>query len=167
MKLISSSLFIVTIGSYMIGLTIFLKLPDFDADSLSNNISNSSSSLCNSNLNQTNDNDCSLIKSSGNQLNGSNLQYMVYFGHFIIGFGSVALYTIGVAYIEEITTIKESSYCQAIYYGLGAVGSGVGILVTGQFLNVNARFYLSSYKLQSIISAKSSLWIGAWYLPVS
>jgi len=167
MKLISASLFIVTVGSYMIGLTIFLKPPDFDTDSLSPTVSNKSNTLCILNSNQTNSLDCNLINSRGNQVNSSNLQYMIYFGHFIIGFGSVALYTIGVAYIEDITTVKQSSYCQAIYYGLGAVGGGAGILLSGQFLNLNARFYMSSYKLQSIISPKSTLWIGAWYMPVS
>lgn len=115
MKLISVSLFIVMLGSYTIGFTIFFKEPDFDANNFN---TNKSYQLCHSSLDVTNnETECNLIR-NGNSIS-SNLQYLVFIGHFIIGLGSVALYTIGVAYIEEITTVKQSSYCQAIYYGLG------------------------------------------------
>jgi MFS family permease len=174
MKILSSSCFIVTLGSFVIGLTIFLKKPDFDTTSLRIEYNNL---LCLPN--NTNITKCILNE---NHFIGSNLQLLIYLGHFVIGFGSVALYTIAVAYIEEITTKEQSSYCQAIYYGLGifyikiiitylfkinfktlgAGGSGVGILLTGQFLNLNARFYTNTYTLQNLLTPKSNLWIGAW-----
>lgn len=113
MKLISVSLFLVMLGSYTIGFTIFYKAPDLDSQYFN---TNRSQQICKPVDKNTSDSDCSFLK---NNLLGSNLQYLIYIGHFIIGFGSVALYTIGVAHIEDITTEKQSSYCQAIYYGLG------------------------------------------------
>lgn len=45
----------------------------------------------------------------------------------------------------------------------GAIGGGVGILATGQFLNINSRFYLDSFKKQNTLSTQSSNWIGCWW----
>jgi hypothetical protein len=92
----------------------------------------------------------------------NHLEYVVYLGHLIIGFGSAALYTNGVAYIENITVEKQWPYCQAIFYGIGSIGGGVGILLTGQFLNINSRFYLPGFGANSKINPSNPNWIGAW-----
>lgn len=90
------------------------------------------------------------------------LEYLLYLGHLIIGLGSVVIYSVGISYIEEITPADRSSYCQAIFYGVGSIGGGIGFLVTGQFLNINARFYSSSYEPNNWITIEHPYWIGAW-----
>ena len=122
MRLISTSLLLVTIGSFVIGSSIFFKSPDpWSHQDLSIG-SNGSSLICRSNAEGLG-RECDLVKEVREESSFSykmpNLQYLLYFGHIIIGFGSVALYTIGIAYIEEISPPQHSSYCQAIFYGLG------------------------------------------------
>lgn len=92
-----------------------------------------------------------------------HLEYLLYLGHLIIGFGAVAIYSTGIAYIEEIVPRDRSSYCQAIFFGVGSIGGGLGFLVNGQFLNINARFYMSSsYEPNDWITVEHPYWIGAW-----
>ena len=105
------------------GFTIFIKKPDFNIDSL-NAVNSSNFELCHysNGSSTTSKMQCDSLK-NGSYLSSiayiPNLQYLVYTGQSFVGFGGVALYTIGVALIEEITLPRHSSYCQAIYYGLG------------------------------------------------
>lgn len=174
-KIISSSLFLISFGALMIGLTIFIKEPYLDF--FNNQIDNNSSSTCtfdesrstsNSLFGVRSDDDVEMICDEDTEdtlrsYSGSlKLEYLLYFGHLIIGFGAVAIYNIGVAYIEEITPTGSSSYCQAIFYGIGSIGGGLGFLVTGQFLTINARFYMDSYEPNDWITPDHPYWIGAW-----
>jgi hypothetical protein len=162
MRQVSLSLLLVSIGSFLIGVTVFIKPAySFSANSNSDNVlfSNvtNNTELCQSNSNNTSE--CSGINISvGNQLN-----FLIYIGHLIIGFGGVAIYSVGIDYVENLAPEKLSPMCQAIFYATGAIGGGIGFLCTGQFLNLNARFYMgSSYEPNNWIKPTSNFWIGAW-----
>jgi hypothetical protein len=83
------------------------------------NNSNNHNFFCNKNTNNNNDNQCINNYADDNPIVLPYLQYIIYGGHLIIGIGSVSLYTNGVAYIEEITLPNQSTYSQAIFYGIG------------------------------------------------
>jgi hypothetical protein len=114
MRLLGLSMIVVAAGAYVTGLTAFLKKADFELELFDPNATTASysslSSLCFLNSTQS---QCSRPSST------PNLQYLLYAGHFLIGFASVAMYTVGIAYVEEITLENESAYCQAILYGCG------------------------------------------------
>jgi organic anion transporter 4A len=152
-KSIGVSLLLVAFGSYLIAVTVFLKPIN---QAFQN--TNTSWDLCTNN-NRSFAQECRQIR---NTPAAENLEFMLYIGHGIIGLGSVALYTNGVAYIEDITHVTQSSYCQAIFYGIGSIGGGLAILLTGQFLNINSRFYLEQFES---IQVNNPNWIGAWWLP--
>lgn len=91
------------------------------------------------------------------------LEYLLYLGHLIIGLGSVVPYSNGISYLEDISPPASSAFTQAIYYGAGSIGGGIGFLITGQFLSVNARFYMgSNYEPNEWIDIDHPFWIGAW-----
>lgn len=132
LKLICLSLFAITFGSYIIGLTIFIKEPYLDfilnPDLFANQTnSNNDINLCMVNINHSKSADslnCESVKRSmyfkkSKYDYSKQYELLLYLGHFIIGFGSVAIYSVGIAYIEEITPKHQSSYCQAILYGSG------------------------------------------------
>ena len=176
MKLISLSLFLVTVGAYIIGFTVFLKEPylNFASDPTLGNLNKTNTNLCHFNqnhyLNSTNECADDIEIDIEGRLPNSKLaprkvDFLLYIGHLIIGFGGVAIYRIGIAYIEEITHATHSPYCQAIFYGTGSIGGGLGFLITGQFLNINARFYMGDdYEPNKWITPSNTYWIGAWWL---
>lgn len=182
MRQISLSLLLVTLGSFIIGFTIFIKPAynfTFNPDSILLNQTNYSE-ICPSNSSV--DPICSGISNSIK----NQLSFMIYIGHLIIGFGGVAIYSVGIDYVENISPKVRSALCQAIFYTtgkeiinfenlasahtnasfyltfIGALGGGIGFLCTGQFLNLNARFYSSSYEPNKWIKPTSTFWIGAW-----
>jgi len=165
MKQISLSLLLVSIGSYLIGLIVFVKPAySFSANSNEDNVlfsnQTNSTELCQANTNNTSE--CSGINNSIE----NQLTFLIYLGHLIIGFGGVAIYSVGIDYVENLAPENKSPLYQAIFYATGALGSGIGFLCTGQFLNLNARFYMgSSYGPNSWAKPTSSFWIGAWWLP--
>jgi MFS family permease len=122
MRLLGLSMLVVTIGCCMCSLAAFLKKADFELQLFDPNatiatLSSYSSSLCVLNSTQA---PCS--SNDNNSSNSTpNLHYLLYGGHFIIGLASVAMYTVGIAYVEEITLPNESAYCQAILYGCGMI----------------------------------------------
>lgn len=159
LRLISISLFVIAAGSYLIAVTVFFK-PVSESLLLASLINHGNASLEACGQNRTFREDCKIIREF-NRDSVSGLEYSLYVGHAIIGVGSVAMYVNGIAYIEDITVLEQSSYCQAIFYGLGSIGSGVAILTTGQFLNINSRFY--THKLDQVnIKTTNPNWIGAW-----
>ena len=163
MKQISLSLLLVSIGSFLIGITVFIKPAySFSGNSNADDVlfynQTNNTELCQPNANSTSE--CSGINSSIT----NQLTFLIYLGHLIIGFGGVAIYSVGIDYVESLAPEKRSPMCQAIFYATGAVGGGIGFLCTGQFLNLNARFYMgSSYAPNSWVKPTSNFWIGAWY----
>ena len=112
MRIISISLLFVTIGSYAIGATAFAKQPDVTIYSTDTKLDYSSCS-------NSSQNEClSINAAAGNSLT-QNILILLCISNMVIGFGSVSLYTIGIAYIEEIVDPKRASICQAIFYGVG------------------------------------------------
>ena len=93
-----------------------------------------------------------------------NAKSLLYFGNFINGIGSVALFTIGVAYIERIFPHDKAAYCQGIYFAVGTVGGALGIVATGRFLLLYTKLTPKRH-LPSWLTPTHPLWIGCWWLP--
>jgi organic anion transporter 4A len=93
-----------------------------------------------------------------------NAKFVLYLGNFVNGIGSVALFTIGIAYIERIFPREKAAYCQGIYFAVGTVGGALGILVTGRFLLIYTKL-TPKKRLPSWLTPTHPLWIGCWWLP--
>jgi solute carrier organic anion transporter family, member 4A len=94
----------------------------------------------------------------------NNAKVLLYLGNFVNGVGSVALFTIGVAYIERIFPRAKAAYCQGIYFAVGTIGGALGIVATGRFLSLYTN--LSPKRgLPSWLIPSHPLWIGCWWLP--
>jgi MFS family permease len=89
---------------------------------------------------------------------------LLYFGNFVNGIGSVALFTIGISYIERIFPRDKAAYCQGIYFAIGTVGGALGIVVTGRFLLLYTKL-TPKKRLPSWLTPSNPLWIGCWWLP--
>lgn len=105
---------------------------------------------------------CSRIQSLAD--GSKNARILLYFGNFINGVGSVALFTIGVAYIERIFPREKAAYCQGIYFAVGTIGGALGIVATGQFLSFYTKL-TPRRRLPSWLVPGHPLWIGCWWLP--
>ena len=93
-----------------------------------------------------------------------NAKLMLYFGNFINGIGSVALFTIGIAYIERIFPRQKAAYCQGIYFAVGTLGGALGIVAAGRFLMIYTKL-TPRKRLPSWLTPNHPLWIGCWWLP--
>lgn len=97
--------------------------------------------------------------------NGSNnAKLLLYLGNFINGIGSVALFTIGIAYIERIFPREKAAYCQGIYFAVGTVGGALGIVATGRFLLIFTKL-IPRKRLPPWLTPTHPLWVGCWWLP--
>jgi hypothetical protein len=72
------------------------------------------------------------------------MKYVFYLANMINGVSSVALYTIAVSFLENIFLKDQVNVRQGVYYAIGAIGVGIGMLATGNFLNVNGSFSKSN-----------------------
>ncbi|CAF0810350.1 unnamed protein product [Rotaria sp. Silwood1] len=93
-----------------------------------------------------------------------NAKFLLYIGNFVNGIGSVALFTIGIAYIERIFPREKAAYCQGIYFAVGTVGSALGIVTTGRFLLMYTKL-TPKRRLPFWLTPNHPLWIGCWWLP--
>jgi organic anion transporter 4A len=93
-----------------------------------------------------------------------NAKFVLYLGNFINGIGSVALFTIGITYIERIFSREKAAYCQGIYFAIGTVGGALGIIATGQFLLIYTNL-TPKKRLPPWLTPSHPLWIGCWWLP--
>ena len=80
------------------------------------------------------------------------------------GIRSVALFTVGVAYIERIFPRDKAAYCQGIYFAVGTVGGALGIVATGRFLLLYTTL-TPKRRLPAWLTPSHPLWIGCWWLP--
>ncbi|CAF0861891.1 unnamed protein product [Brachionus calyciflorus] len=85
----------------------------------------------------------------------NKMKFFFYASNMINGVSSVALYTIVISYIENIFKKEKVHLRQGFYYASGAIGVGIGMLATGNFLNINPKkkSFLQNFN-----------WIGAWWI---
>jgi MFS family permease len=115
-------------------------------------------------FNSMNVTDLSCLKQERLTSASQSAKLVLYFGNFVNGIGSVALFTIGIAYIERIFPRDKAAYCQGIYFAVGTVGGALGIIVTGRFLSIFTKL-TPRKKLPSWLTPSNPLWIGCWWLP--
>ena len=115
-------------------------------------------------LNERNITDVACLKREQFSGNIQQAKAMLYLGNFVNGIGSVALFTVGVAYIERIFPKEKAAYCQGIYFAVGSVGGALGIVVTGRFLQLFTKL-TPKRRLPSWLTPSHPLWIGCWWLP--
>jgi MFS family permease len=94
----------------------------------------------------------------------NNAKILLYLGNFVNGIGSVALFTIGIAYIERIFPREKAAYCQGIYFAVGTIGGALGIVATGRFLSLHTTL-IPRRHLSHWLTTSHPLWIGCWWLP--
>lgn len=104
------------------------------------------------------------VKNERSAITTNNAKFLLYVGNFVNGIGSVALFTVGIAYIERIFPRKKAAYCQGIYFAVGTVGSALGILTTGRFLLIYTKL-TPRRQLPPWLTPNHPLWIGCWWLP--
>lgn len=140
------------IGASMIGLCIgslIMVIPEFAVmgNSLGDLYANETGfellkdqTLCNIIVSNSTAYSTSTIKpsyQSNNNLILNNMKHIFYFANSVNGISSVALYTTVISYIESIFLHEQVHMRQGIYYSIGAIGVGIGMLATGNFLNIN------------------------------
>lgn len=91
----------------------------------------------------------------------NNLKYVFFLANIVNGVSSVALYTTSISYIENIFATAKAPLFQGIYYAIGAIGVGIGMLAVGNLLNINASVGKYNYKK---IDHNSVNYIGAWWI---
>ena len=131
MRIISISLLFVTLGSYAIGSTTFANRLD-GTNLLSDNPTDYSLCYSNSSINE-----CSFVNANVGSTITQNILILLCISNMVIGFGSVSLYSIGIAYIEEIADPSKASVCQAIFYGVGKLKLFFRALFRNYFLNIS------------------------------
>lgn len=94
----------------------------------------------------------------------NKMKYIFYFSNMVNGASSVALYTIVISYIESIFSKEQAHMRQGIFYAIGAIGVGIGMLITGNFLNLNGVPHKKSPKKYLGLNSNSVNWIGAWWI---
>lgn len=115
-------------------------------------------------LNERNITDVTCLKQELLSGSAQHAKAVLYLGNFVNGIGSVALFTVGIAYIERIFPKEKAAYCQGIYFAVGTVGGALGIVVTGRFLQLFTKL-TPKKRLPSWLTTSHPLWIGCWWLP--
>jgi organic anion transporter 4A len=115
-------------------------------------------------FNQLNITDVACLKQNRLPSTLNNAKILLYLGNFINGIGSVALFTIGIAYIERIFPRQKAAYGQGIYFAIGTVGGALGIVATGRFLLIYTTL-TTTKRLPAWLTPSHPLWIGCWWLP--
>ncbi|CAF1519894.1 unnamed protein product [Adineta steineri] len=165
----SLNMIIVSIGNVIIGSSNFLtgyNTLNFNSD-VTQNLATTDNVLfqCYKNpFGNGNVTDTTCLNSGHLSNTLTNAKVLLYLGNFINGIGSVALFTIGVAYIERIFPREKAAYCQGIYFAVGTIGGALGIVATGRFLLLYTNF-TSKQQLPSWLKPNHPLWIGCWWLP--
>lgn len=80
-------------------------------------------------------------------------------GQVLVGIGSSALYTVALAYIDEIVYPKYVSLHLGVVSLFAVLGPGVGFLLGSYLLSI----YVDPWKETSLTSSDPG-WIGAWWI---
>ena len=132
--------------------------------------------LCMSDINKTSiwhsiNGTSSTLQSNRNILL-NEMKYIFYLANIINGVSSVALYTIAISFIENIFKKDEVNLRQGLYYAVGAVGVGVGMLATGNFLKINSsiktmRKLQQQYSNNFLLNSNNVNWIGVTFFELN
>ena len=69
------------------------------------------------------------------------------------------------SYIEDIAPHHLSAVYESIYYATGALGMGVGFIITSNCLAFHTDFNKPNNHLPEWLQSNHPNWIGAWWLP--
>ncbi|XP_055870859.1 solute carrier organic anion transporter family member 4A1-like [Biomphalaria glabrata] len=92
----------------------------------------------------------------------SNYKYFFFLGQGLHGLGAIPMYTLGVTYIDENVSQRESSFYNGIFYTGAIIGPAVGYMVGAEFLN-----YFSEITVDPTIHGldnNNPKWVGAWWI---
>lgn len=89
-------------------------------------------------------------------------KHLLYLGNTINGLSSASMTSVAFSYIEDIAPHKRSAIYESIYYASGALGMGVGFIVTSNFLLFHTDFNLPNNVLPDWLKPNHPNWIGAW-----
>eukprot|EP00057_Strongylocentrotus_purpuratus_P030692 XP_782456.3 PREDICTED: solute carrier organic anion transporter family member 4C1 [Strongylocentrotus purpuratus] len=95
---------------------------------------------------------------------GDDLSYYIYvFGaaEVLLAMGSIPVYTLGVAILDESVTLKNNGIYIGIFYAVSTLGPAVGYLVAGLCLTV---FTDISLPEGAELTDEDPGWVGAWWI---
>ena len=89
------------------------------------------------------------------------LKHLLYLANLVNGFSSASLTSLAISYIEDIAPETVAAVYESVYFAIGALGVGVGFLVTSKFLNIYTDIDTADSLPQWLIPTHPN-WIGAW-----
>ncbi len=92
------------------------------------------------------------------EANGLAVTFFI-IGQLLIGVGAAPLFTIGIAYLDEIVHPKHVSIHLGFFYALAVVGPALGFGLGGAFLYV----YVDPWH-STTLDPSDPGWVGAWWL---
>lgn len=93
------------------------------------------------------------------------LKHLLYVGNIINGLSSASMTSLAFSYIEDIAPAKRSAVYESVYYATGALGMGVGFIITSNCLLFHTDFNRPDNVLPDWLQSNHPNWIGAWWLP--
>ncbi len=94
------------------------------------------------------------------------LKYLLYIANIINGLSSASMTSLAFSYIEDIAPNGLSSIYESIYFAVGALGVGIGFILTSKCLTIHTDFNRSNNNLPDWLKPSHPNWIGAWWIPV-
>ena len=89
----------------------------------------------------------------------SSVYYLFILAYFIIGIGSVPIFTLGTSYIDDIIHPKHVPIWLGIFYTAALFGPALGFGISGAFLKV----YVDPWK-DTTLKETDPGWVGAWWM---
>ena len=91
----------------------------------------------------------------------NDLAYSTYvLGNVIVGVGAAPLYTVGVAYIDELVFPKYVPIHFGVFQMVSVLGPAFGYGVGSAFLSV----YVDPFE-ETMLTTTDPSWVGAWWIP--
>ena len=95
------------------------------------------------------------------------LKHLLYVANIINGLSSASMTSLAFSYIEDIAPPNLSSIYESIYFAVGALGVGIGFILTSKCLSFHTDINRPDNKLPDWLKPSHPNWIGAWWIPVS
>lgn len=93
------------------------------------------------------------------------LKHLLYAANIINGLSSASMTSLAFSYIEDIAPPGLSSIYESIYFAVGALGVGIGFIITSKCLSIHTDFNRPNNVLPDWLTESHPNWIGAWWLP--